>query len=584
MHTHCQIKDKHSVAKKKRWWLILILPITGMLALIWFLIRVVPKPSRATYPCQRLVAPIAGGFVLWLTGLIGSTLAYRKALRLLHQSRYITAGICFTVAVMAIWWPLNITSDNPATGAWIPTDPPNTPIGIAKGICPGRVVWLYDPDATSWDGTTGSWWDDNNTDEAIVHSMVTKSIRSLTGRFNDLDAWDSLFRHSNQTHSFGNIGYTSGEKITIKLNMNQDSGNPWGSGAGVPSPQVIYSLLEQLINAANVPGSAITIYDASRYIGDPIYTRIRNNPDPNFQQVRFVVRPDFAGTGRIAATRDTSGTIYSSSPVGPSADVPLCVTEAKYLINMALLRQHSLYGITLCAKNHFGSVYCSGWSPSPLHSYGDKNRGMGTSNCLVDLVGSKYLGGKTMLYMIDGLYPAASQGLNVIKFTSFGNDWCSSIFASQDPVAIDSVALDFLRNESTSNLVTGSVDNYLHEAALADAPPSGTFYDPDHVGNVSRLSSLGTHEHWNNSTDRQYSRNLDPENGTGIELISIAPIAGDFEPADYDVDASDFAVLAEQWMLSGVLEADIAPEPNGDGVVDELDVKLFVENWLAGVE
>ncbi|MHC4282109.1 MAG: right-handed parallel beta-helix repeat-containing protein [Planctomycetota bacterium] len=133
------------------------------------------------------------------------------------------------------------------------------------------------------------------------------------------------------------------------------------------------------------------------------------------------------------------------------------------------------------------------------------------------LIGSQYLGGKTLLYMIDALYGAEHQGADVIRYLSFGDDWCSSIFASQDPVAIDSVALDFMRNESRCTQVTGNPDNYLHEAALANDPCSGTFYDPDHSGDVTRLSSLGTHEHWNNATNKQYSRNLGT--GDGIELV-----------------------------------------------------------------
>jgi hypothetical protein len=45
----------------------------------------------------------------------------------------------------------------------------------------------------------------------------------------------------------------------------------------------------------------------------------------------------------------------------------------------------------------------------------------------------------------------------------------------------------------------------------------GIEYDPEGDGSV--LTSLGTHEHWNNATDKQYSRNL----GTcdGIELVTI---------------------------------------------------------------
>jgi hypothetical protein len=68
------------------------------------------------------------------------------------------------------------------------------------------------------------------------------------------------------------------------------------------------------------------------------------------------------------------------------------------------------------------------------------------------------------------------------------------------------------------------VDDYLHEAALAGNPPSGTFYDPDHDGDVERLESLGVHEHWNNAAERMYSRNLGT--GSGIELIRLDPATG----------------------------------------------------------
>ena len=72
-----------------------------------------------------------------------------------------------------------------------------------------------------------------------------------------------------------------------------------------------------------------------------------------------------------------------------------------------------------------------------------------------------------------------------------------------------------VRNEPLATEVRGNVDNYLHEAAQASKPPSGTVYDPDGSG---RLASLGTHEHWNNATERKYSRNLGRKEG--IELIT----------------------------------------------------------------
>ena len=82
-------------------------------------------------------------------------------------------------------------------------------------------------------------------------------------------------------------------------------------------------------------------------------------------------------------------------------------------------------------------------------------------------------------------------------------------------MAIDSVTLDFLRNEPRATRVVGFPDNHLHEAALAGKPPSGTVYDPE--GDDAPLTSLGVHEHWNNAKDKQYSRNLGT--GGGIELV-----------------------------------------------------------------
>ena len=74
-------------------------------------------------------------------------------------------------------------------------------------------------------------------------------------------------------------------------------------------------------------------------------------------------------------------------------------------------------------------------------------------------------------------------------------------------------------------------EDYLLEAAQADNPPSGTFYDPNHAIASVRLPSLGVFEHWNNPVDRKYSRNL--STGNGIELVFIEGAAsGAIRPAN----------------------------------------------------
>jgi len=118
------------------------------------------------------------------------------------------------------------------------------------------------------------------------------------------------------------------------------------------------------------------------------------------------------------------------------------------------------------------------------------------------------------------------------KSPPFNGDWTSSLLASQDPVAIDSVGYDFLAAEYEDHPHKSGVDDFMHEAALADNPASGTFYDPDHSGNVKRLASLGVHEHWNNPQQKKYSRNFGKDKG--IELIAVTssgiPKQGIIEP------------------------------------------------------
>ena len=125
--------------KARRPWLLWLLPITGLVALIWFLVRVVPKPSRALYPCQRVAMPLASGFVAWLLGIAASIAAFRKAKASLAGRRYAIALIALTISVGAIWVALSATSEKPALAEIDPL----APIGEAKGIHPGRAMaWL----------------------------------------------------------------------------------------------------------------------------------------------------------------------------------------------------------------------------------------------------------------------------------------------------------------------------------------------------------------------------------------------------------------------------------------------------------
>ena len=50
-------------------WMKWLFPVIGFVALIWHLFRVLPKPDRAAYPCQRVAGPLAWGFVAYIASL-----------------------------------------------------------------------------------------------------------------------------------------------------------------------------------------------------------------------------------------------------------------------------------------------------------------------------------------------------------------------------------------------------------------------------------------------------------------------------------------------------------------------------------
>jgi uncharacterized protein (DUF362 family) len=484
-------------------------PVTGLAALVWFGVRVVPKPGRASYPCQRLAAPIAFSFLTWFVSLFASWAIFRRAKAAWRNARYPLAALSVIAGLFALTIGSLGQPTLPARAA-VHSDPPNTPMGVARGVFPGRVAWVYDPAAATWNGATGNWWDDSNTSQAAVDSMLSRSLQTLTGATTDSAAWDALFRNFNQQHGKGNVGYVSGEKIAIKLNMN-DARNSHASNNNInASPQLALALARQLINQAGVSQANITFYDASRFVIDSVYNKLH----AEFPSI--IIVDSTGGSGRTKAVW-VSGAIHYSVSNNNGSGLPTCVVNANYLINMAIMKLHSTAGMTLLGKNHYGSINTRNnhavLQPKATPAY----------NIQTDFMAHKDLGEKTLLSMIDSLYGHNSpDGVPYVRWTipPFYNRWPSSLFISQDQVALDSVGYDFLSAQYPTYGLLSYADNYLHEAALANDPPSGVFYAPN--GDGIRAQSLGVHEHWNNNLDRQYTRNL--ANGNGIELIYQGPV------------------------------------------------------------
>lgn len=504
---------------KKNVVLKICFPLLGLAALVWFLIRVVPKPSRMEYPCQQVAAPIALSFVAFISSTLVGVGTWKRV-RNLWNARRVTLGLSvLLIGVLASGTLYVMSVDNSLMGQvirkqidngtdmgrFIPIDAPNTPMGVAKGIHPGRVAWAYDPKAAAWDGKHGLYSDADNNSQTRVNDMLEGVIIALTNQKTIDKAWDELFRLFNYKKGKGTVSYKKGEKIAIKVNLN-DNG---GSNIIDATPQSVYALLHQLIDIMQVPQNNITVYDAQRRGISAIYDYMQPlYPEVNYQNWGGFV-PDV---------------VHYSSEITDKGSMSLAraAYEADYMINMALMKRHSeptdkwrdsagQTGITSTGKNQFGSLE----KVPPLHfSIRDWSsfRGMGTYNCIVDLMAHERIGGNTLVYIVDAMYVNPKHNGHAVRFkrAPFNNGWTSSFLASNDQVAIESVVLDFIYSELP---LPANADNFLHEAANIGNPPSGIAY----AG--KKLVSLGVHEHWNNPEQRMYSRNLGT--GKGIELYRV---------------------------------------------------------------
>jgi hypothetical protein len=529
----------------------LLFPVIGLSSLIWFLIRVIPKPSRAHYPCMRAAAPVATSFLIWAAGLLSSALFFKKARRYFVESRF----VLFTLALFAgtVMGIVAVVQNAQKANAVIPLsvlEPPNQPMGTGVGIHPGRVVWVYNPNATdeNCDNIQNDYWSqDDNTNQDTVNAMVSWGLRRLTGESTDAAAWDALFRYFNNKHGKGGVGYAAGEKIVIKINLNAVSSGPKNINT---SPQVCYAVLNQLVNVVGVAQADIGIGDPNSNVDGVTWDKCH----PAFPDVKYWG----SGNGRTPVPPSANQVLIAGD--GSFEDcLPQAYLDAAYMINLPVLKKHHRAGISLCSKNHFGSIgaYTGGaWHlhpslPSPDATGEAVNGEYGVYRCFVDIMGHKDLGGKTLLFLIDGLWSSVNWGHPPVKWrmTPFNKDWPSSLFLSQDPVAIESVGFDFLYKEFDASHPTEGgtatdnkgpfphfpgTDDFLHQAADSKNWPSGMTYDPEGDG-TPLPSSMGVHEHWNNATGKQY---------VGIDLVTTSGDSGtDGGPGDGGI-ARGFALYA----------------------------------------
>ena len=249
-------------------------------------------------------------------------------------------------------------------------------------------------------------WDGETLAPEALRQLLDGSITALTGLNDATAAWAALF--------------APGERIAIKVNTIAGS-RFW---THVPLVMAVTERLQE----AGVPAEQIVIFD--RYtieMEDAGYPINKDGPGVRCH-----------GTDR----KETPGWQLLDTDIKFS-DVLL---NCNALINMPILKQHGMSGISFAMKNHYGTFD----KPSSFH-VGDRiNRGLAELNALPPI--------KERTRLIIG------DALNIVRAGWYSAETGDSILMSFDPVAHDTIGLQIVSEALTA-------EGKSSEATISQATP-----------------------------------------------------------------------------------------------------------------
>jgi uncharacterized protein (DUF362 family) len=330
---------------------------------------------------------------------------------------------------------------------------------IASALVPdaaSKVVVVTDTRATDKTAKT--------VDAAVVQVMVNEGIMNYTGRSTVGEAWKSLFP-----------GITKNSIIGLKVNTLFSTRN---TGT---HPQVAYAVAEGLkqmdFSGTPYPENNIIIFDFHQnYLITQGYTMN-------------------TGTTGIRCYPSSQYTSYDFDIGGVNVKLTKIITETiNYMVNIAYLKHHFLSGVSLCLKNHYGSLQNPEISPL-MHD--------------ASKYGSPYISAisalepvrmKQKFCIIDGLFGVTANGPSGVPTVI-----PDKLIMGQDIVAVDYTGRELLK---TLGLMTSQVNKTVHIEVASQTYSLGTC-NPANINVVDvDTSSLSGEKTAVDEDDREAFRNI----------------------------------------------------------------------------
>jgi uncharacterized protein (DUF362 family) len=282
------------------------------------------------------------------------------------------------------------STDTPAfTNTPLPTEAPvptNTPVPTDTPVVAVNrqdIIRMY-PDVPSkviHTHHTGAWNGENLSPE-VIQQMLDASITNLTGLNDANEAWSALF--------------DPGERIAIKVNTI--------AGSGYWTHVSLVMAVTERLQAVGVMPERIIVFDRS---------------SQELERAGYLINKDNSGVRCYGTDGNyTSGWTIMDTGISLSS----ILLECDALINIPLLKQHSITGLSFAMKNHYGTFN----KPGSFHGK-RAERGIPELNALAPL--------KERTRLIIG------DALDVVKAGWYHSTPGDSILMSFDPVALDTVGL-----------------------------------------------------------------------------------------------------------------------------------------------
>ena len=339
----------------------------------------------------------------------------------------------------------------------------------------GRVIHLYASGVTNWDFNSSHYYGRTQApgvvgvSQPVVDEMVDRGVTALLGLQSTAvaEAWSRL-----------TPDYSPGDIVAIKINLNNSRICNTTSAATDAIAQPVNAVVRGL-KLRGVRDQDILVYDAIRSFPGRLYDELANHN---------ILIYDGSGCYNHTATfnsSDPNATVQFHPPSGslPIVRINDMLIQARYLINMPIMKGHSIAGVTLGFKNHFGSTN----NPGGMHTHISTSYPLiNEYDALVDLNANSHIRDKTVLVIGDGIYGSRLYEYSAPeRWSTFGNALPYSQFFSTDPVAIDCVMHDLLKAErgatqpSTSNAYLRLAENAglgIYEAGDPWQTPYGSGY------------------------------------------------------------------------------------------------------------